>query len=153
VVMQKNGALYLYDRNSLANGPRQRILYGSPNLIGVVAYSSATQMVYAVNNHGSANGKYIRGVTGFSFDANCKLQLAWQTSLPVSGTTAPIVVNGVVYAAGGGANKVYALRATDGRLLWDSGTDISARVIAEPIVVDGRLYAVAWDGKLHAWGL
>jgi outer membrane protein assembly factor BamB len=152
-VMQKNGSLYLYDRDSLANGPRQRISYGSPNLIGVVAYSSATQMVYGVNNHGSASGKYIQGVTGFSFDANCELQLAWQTSLPVSGTTAPVVANGVVYAAGGGSNKVYALRATDGRLLWSSGSNISARVVAEPIVVDGRLYAVAWDGKLHAWGL
>jgi outer membrane protein assembly factor BamB len=58
-----------------------------------------------------------------------------------------------VYAAGGTSNKVYALRATDGRLLWDTGTALGARVVAEPLVVDGRLYAVAWDGKLHAWGL
>jgi outer membrane protein assembly factor BamB len=152
-VMQKNGSLYLYDRDSLASGPRQRVAYGAPPLIGNVAYSNATQMLYAVNNHDSTNGKYVQGVTGFSFDANCELQLAWQTSLPVSGATAPIVANGVVYAAGGTANKVYALRATDGRLLWDSATTLVARVVAEPLVFDGRLYAVAWDGKLHAWGL
>jgi outer membrane protein assembly factor BamB len=58
-----------------------------------------------------------------------------------------------VYVAGGSAHKVYALRATNGQALWDSGTSITAGVVAEPIVVDGRLYAVAYDGKLHAWGL
>ena len=58
-----------------------------------------------------------------------------------------------MYVSGGRADKVYALRATTGHVLWDSGSTVADRVVAEPIVMDGHVYAAAYDGNLYAWGL
>jgi hypothetical protein len=154
-VLQKNGSLYLYDRDSIASGPRQRIALSNPEEIGVVAYSSATQMVYAVN-HSASN--YKQGIVAFSFNSNCDLTLAWNTFIPVSGSNAPMVAGNVVYVAGDyvpnvSTHKVYALNAATGASLWNSGTVVAGDMFAQPIVVDGQLYAVAYDGKLYAWGL
>jgi outer membrane protein assembly factor BamB len=94
----------------------------------------------------------VRGVAAFSIGSDCMLHLAWQKALPVSGATAPTVANGVLYVPGGGANKLYALNATTGAQLWDSGATITDKIFAEAIVVDGRVYAVSWDHMLHAYG-
>jgi outer membrane protein assembly factor BamB len=149
-VIQKNGSLFLFDRDSIASGPRQRVAFGVPELIGVASYSTATQMLYVVNG---APSDYKQGVAAFRFDANCKLALAWNTFLPITGSAAPVIANGVVYVSGGLATKIYALNATTGAKLWDSGTAITDMTFPSPIIVDGHVYAVAYDGKLHAFGL
>jgi outer membrane protein assembly factor BamB len=154
-VLQKNGSLYLYDRDSIASGPRQRVVLSNPEEIGVVAYSNATQMLYAVNH--SASG-FKQGVVGFSLNSSCDLTASWSTFVPVSGSNAPMVAGNVVYVAGDyipnvSTHKVYALNAVTGAVLWDSGTVIGGDMFAQPIVVDGQLYTVAYDGKLYCFGL
>ncbi|MBV8951737.1 MAG: PQQ-binding-like beta-propeller repeat protein [Actinobacteria bacterium] len=151
VTEQKNGTLYLYDRDTIANGPRQSLLIGSPPLIGVPAYSPDTNMVYVTIIRDSADGKYKRGVAAFSLDANCNLQPAWNTP-SVSGLNLT-VANGVVYYTGGFGGSVRAIDATTGSPLWDSGTSVSGTFVAQPLVINGRLYATGYDQKLHAWGL
>jgi hypothetical protein len=43
--------------------------------------------------------------------------------------------------------------ATSGTQLWSSGSTIGAAIYGASIVVNGRVFVGAWDGKLHAFGL
>ena len=55
-----------------------------------------------------------------------------------------------MYASGG--NTLYALDALSGAVLWSSGSTVKNSIVAEPTVVNGRVYATAWDGKtLLVW--
>jgi outer membrane protein assembly factor BamB len=153
VALQKNGSLYLYDRDSIASGYRQRIDFSQPSLIGVATYSFGTHYVYVDNPKGSLDGTYKRGIAAFAFDGNCKLTLAWQTPATVSVGATPTVANGVVYYAGGFGGTVRALNAATGVELWNSGTSITGPVLAEPVVFKGHLYAAGYDNSLHSWGL
>jgi outer membrane protein assembly factor BamB len=153
VAEQKNGSLYLYDRDTISNGYRQRIQFGQPNLIGVAAYSSTTQMVYVVNGKGSTDGTYVPGLAAFTLDQDCKLALAWQAPATMSVGSTPTLANGVVYFTGGFRGTVHAVNARTGVELWNSGTDVSGPFLAAPVVFDGKLFAAGYDHKLHAWGL
>ncbi|MBV8949354.1 MAG: PQQ-binding-like beta-propeller repeat protein [Actinobacteria bacterium] len=151
VVEQKNGSLYLYDRDTLSNGPQQRLVVSSPELIGVAAYSPATQMVYVATESDSPDESLKAGITAFSLDDGCNLHVAWNTPTPAGLNL--MVANGVVYFTGGFGGVVYAVDAGTGAPLWNSGTTITGPVLAQPVMVKGRLYAVGYDHRLHAWGL
>jgi outer membrane protein assembly factor BamB len=155
-VIQKNGSLYLYDRDSIATGFRQRTpLFpsGTQWAIGQVAYSPVTQMIYVPNQ---ANGGFFTyGIVAFRLDAACNLALAWQTTAGVNHrvTSSPTVANGVVYYGSGSDRKIYAFNAQTGARLWASGTEVTGAIVAAPIAVGGQVYAGAYDNRLHAWGL
>jgi outer membrane protein assembly factor BamB len=154
VTMQKNGTVFLFDRDSIANGPRQSFVFAQPNLIGEAAWSPVTQTVYLLNSKGSPDGRtYVRGLAAFKLNSSCVLQSVWQTPVAVGVAVSPLVANGVVYFTGGFSGKVYAVDAANGTPLWNSGTSISGAINAAPIVVNGRLYAAGYDHRLHAWGL
>jgi outer membrane protein assembly factor BamB len=109
-------------------------------------------MVYVIIGRDSADAVYKRGLLAFQLDADCKLALAWQYNVATNVTT-PTIANGVVYFTGGFSGKIYAVNAATGAPLWDSGTSVSGRMPATPIVVEGKLYAVGYDHQLHAFGL
>ncbi|MBU1620230.1 MAG: outer membrane protein assembly factor BamB [Gammaproteobacteria bacterium] len=78
--------------------------------------------------------------------------------LSLRGTSEPVVANGGVIF-GSGAGKVSVLIADKGILAWDAAiavpkgaTDLSRMVDvdATPIVVDGTIYAIAFNGELVA---
>lgn len=166
VALQKNGSVYLYDRNNIANGYRQRLVVaiGSDaahtpipvnEFIGVAAYSPETQLVYVANTTGTPDNAFVHGMLALKLDANCNLALAWQTTAGISSfiTGAPSVSNGVVYYADGGANHLHAFNATTGQQLWTSGSEVTAPMFTQPVVVNGQLFEGAYDNHLHAWGL
>jgi outer membrane protein assembly factor BamB len=76
--------------------------------------------------------------------------VAWRfnTELPLGNS--PTVSNGVVYV-GGYDRKLHALRAADGAHLW-SFDGAQAGYSANPLVVDGRVFAANRDGRLYAIG-
>jgi outer membrane protein assembly factor BamB len=81
------------------------------------------------------------------------LQGVW--SQPVRGTS-PIVVNGIVFAAMGGA--VNAFDATNGTMVWSSAQHSAGGTIGNvhwesPIVVKGWLYCSDERGRLMAYSL
>lgn len=166
VVEQKNGTVYLYDRATIGFGPVQalKIAQGEDathtptpvdEFIGVPAWSAKTKLVYIANPSGTADGTYTWGMNAFRITASCRLALQWQTRAGtqsyVVGT--PTVAGDVVYYPSGAARKIYAFDATTGAPRWNSGSDIPAPVFTAPAVVNGRVYAGAYDNKLHAWGL
>lgn len=90
-----------------------------------------------------ANGiLYAASVDQYLYALNAKNgALIWKYQISGADYPTPVVVNGVVYVAGG--NNLYALRATDGKLLW---TYTGSRYVYLPTVVDGVAYFGASDG-------
>ncbi len=165
VVENKSGALLVYAQGQIAAGPVQRLQVGANAsrdglgiFIGLPAYSPADGLL-VVSNPGPDDPPFTHGVIAFRVGTDCAPSLAWQRALGPDGTTtvpSPTVTNGVVYAADGAGGRVFALDATDGRPLWDSGRTLGGAVFAPPVVVDGRLFVAAWDGgaggDLYAFG-
>ncbi len=107
------------------------------------------------------------------------LRLAWRTRLPnpprsLSGLMAPLAatvqINGkpqTVVIVSGGSNRVFALDAAGGRLLWQSDLAVTAPLPGPPMwlcpnsandtpVLDPghqRLFVIAADGRLFTLGL
>jgi outer membrane protein assembly factor BamB len=163
VVEQKNGSVYLYDRDSIAAGYKQNVRVidppdptpgaHEPGLLGVALYYPKTQMVYVITPRDKVDGTFKRGVVAFTINSDCRLVPAWQTPFITGIAATATIANNVLYATGGGAGKVYAFNATTGAPLWNSGTSTTGAFFAAPIVVAGKLYAVGYDRRLHAWGL
>jgi outer membrane protein assembly factor BamB len=164
-VENKSGVLLIYNRDTIAQGPVQRLQMADVNddeFIGNPAWSSATNTLFVANSSDSndavapapANpGPYRHGMVALTEGANCQFTLAWQTAEGPAQTvrSLPIVANGVVYHGDGIGNRVVAFDASTGAIVWASPA-FGGPVFAEPIVVNGRVFAGAWDQRLHAFG-
>jgi hypothetical protein len=156
----KGGALVIYNRDHIGAGPMQRIQIanssdlGDGSFVGVPSYSAATNMVYVSNSSWSDDNTYAPGMVALQVQPGCTLAKAWNDDLgfndqPVSPAT---VANGVVYEGDGNSSKLFAFNAQTGTQLWDSGDTIGGSLYAAPTVVDGRVFAVAWNKKVYAFG-
>ncbi len=77
-----------------------------------------------------------------------KLQLKW--SYPTGGTSSsPVVEQGVVYTGSGGGT-LYALKASNGALLWSYQTAASPGNVASPAIANGVVYYGSADGLVYA---
>jgi hypothetical protein len=160
VVKNKDGQLFLYDRDGIASGPIQRITmadftvdFGS--FLGSPAYSPVERMVFVTNSSDSPDGTYKHGVVALSVQSDCTLALAWQRAVGVNADVVPppSAANGVVYVADGSNPALYAFAARTGLRLWDSGQTIAGGFACAPIVVNGHVYVGSLDGIFHAFGL
>ena len=138
---RKDGNFFTVDRTHLRNGnfATKLNLGGS---LATPAWSPATHALYAAVPN---------GLTKLNGGAGCKVSVAWQTPIGASGNSVPAVAGAVVYAAGG--STLYAVDASSGAILWNSGSAVGNTIVAEPTVVNGRVYVTAWDGRLYAFGL
>jgi outer membrane protein assembly factor BamB len=156
-IENKSGVLFVYDRNGISNGPVQRLQIADVNdneFLGSPAWAAATNTMYVSNSSDSSSGPYRHGMVALREGADCRLALAWQTMAGPnpSVVSVPVVANGVVYYGDGSGNQVLAFDATTGRHVWSSPR-FDGPVYAEPIIVNGHVYAGAWDEQLHAFGL
>ena len=91
----------------------------------------------------------------------------------MSSPVSPAIVNGVVFAVSSGEYRtadagvsaaqraqrskpavLYALDASTGKELWNSGNTITSFVHAvAPSAGDGQVYLVTYDGTLYAFGI
>jgi outer membrane protein assembly factor BamB len=138
---RKDGNFFTIERTHLQNGR-----FGSKlNLGGSLATAAYLS---------SSNALFVNvpsGLTRLDTHPGCKATQGWQTAIGGSGDSVPSIAGGVVYANGG--NSLYALDASTGEILWNSGSTVGDSIVAEPTVVNGRVYVAAWDGKLYAFGL
>jgi hypothetical protein len=154
-VINKSGALFVYNRTSIGAGPLQRVqISRSGAFAGVVAFSPVTNMLYVSNPHDSNDGTYLHGLIALQVQANCSLKLAWQQTvgLDTFAVSSPTVANGVVYYGLGYHRQVFAFDAATGDVLWNSGSMIGGAVFGAPSVANGVLYVGSWDRKLRAFG-
>jgi outer membrane protein assembly factor BamB len=163
VAKNKDGVFEQWTRDGIDNGTVAQITMSpsttAGNFIGATAFSPITNDVYVGDPVSSPDGTYAAGVDALAATGpNCALQLKWKTPLPLgSGTdnipvSPPTVANGVVYFGSGLGNTLYALDATSGAQLWNSGSTITGPVFAAP-VIDGILLVGSWDHKLYAFGV
>ncbi len=84
------------------------------------------------------------------------LERTW-TSRPMVMPRAPIVVNGVVFALGGGhseANAVlFALDPASGKELWNSGSILTSSASAALSAGTGQVHVVTHDNTVWAFGI
>jgi outer membrane protein assembly factor BamB len=153
--MRKDGFLYVYDRDSIAAGPRQSIpMSGFPYaFIGLPAYAPTTNTLYVANPIARVPGFFVNGMVAFTVGTDCNLVLKWQTQAGtnVALVSSPTIANGVVYFGDGIGKHVRAFDAATGTALWDSGSDVAGNLFTAPVVIDGMLLAGGWDHHLHAW--
>ncbi len=155
-IENKSGVLFVYDRDYIADGPSQRLQIADiegNEFLASPAWSAATNTMYVANSSDSSSGPYLHGIVALQEGTDCQLALDWQTSVGPSESvlSVPIVANGVVYYGDGTGNQVFAFDALTGAQLWAS-PEFAGPIFAEPIVVNGHLYAGAWDQELHAFG-
>jgi outer membrane protein assembly factor BamB len=154
--MRKHGALYLYDRNGITNGPRQTVNVSGPpfRLAGVSAIWPEENLIFVANPTPPTSENYTHGMLAFKITEACRLDLAWQQTAGRndSSVSSPTVANGVVYYGDGMGEQLHAFDARTGHPLWSSKPgDIRGPVFVAPVVVNGMVLAGAWDGRLHAW--
>ncbi len=154
----KSGILVTYERGRLSTGPFQRLQVANVNdweFNGVPAWSEKTHMLYVSNSSNSNSAETRHGMVAFSVDAKGKLHLAWQRTVgPNPGlVSTPVVAGGVVYYGDGIGSQLLAFDATNGTLLWSSGSTIQGGIFGAPMVVNGRVFVGGWNGKLYAFGL
>lgn len=152
----KDGDLYTYSIDAISSGPTQSIAITPPKSDTLVAvYAPPTNEVYVTDPQSLA--PYTYGLLAFSVQPDCTLSLAWQSSVGISdqndNSEQVVVANGVAYFTSGVGNTVYALNASTGAQLWNSGTTIGSFAFGAPTVDGGRLYVTSWDDNVYAFGV
>ena len=151
-VVHKNGQVFLYDRDRIGRGPRQRIQVGSKEAfigLGTHAWWPAERMLYVANG---STGDYEQGLVALRIDSTCRLRLAWQQPVGKEPTwpSSPVVANGIVAFGDGSGERLHIFDALDGTALWDSG-DATGDLYGAPTIADGWVFAPSWDQQVHAW--
>jgi outer membrane protein assembly factor BamB len=152
----KSGVLVTYESGNVSAGPAQRLQIASNSdwqFNGMPAWSDTTHLLYISNSSDSTQTRH--GLVALSVGANCKLRLAWQTTVGpnFASVSPPTVAGGVVYYGDGRDSQLLAFDAITGAQLWSSQSTIRGGIYGAPMVVNGRVFVGGWDGKLHAFGL
>jgi outer membrane protein assembly factor BamB len=154
----KSGALFIYNRDAISAGPTQQITITQfdAGFIGEVAYDPVLNQIYVSNPRDDGVGTYFHGLIALAPQADCTLALVWQRQVGLNAADTvpapPVAANGVVYFATGDGAKVFAMDATSGQALWNSGSLISNPIFAAPTVVNGQLFVAAYDNNIYAFG-
>ncbi len=100
---------------------------------------------------GSATGIVAFKVTG---DTKPTLQQAWTAN--VASPSAPVVVNGVVFAKNDGSATapavLYAIDGATGKELWNSGKAITSSSKTNLWSISGQVYVATSDATVYAFG-
>jgi outer membrane protein assembly factor BamB len=150
----KDGALYVWNRNSLSAGPILRLPLGDgvAAFVGSPGWSEAKQMVYVAQSviRGADGQRLGNGVTAWHVDPGCGFRPIWQENLGDGNQATPLLLGNVLFATGGKPGGFFALNAANGTRLWSFPTE--GRTVAGMISVVGRLFGVDTNGLLYAFG-
>ena len=155
VALNKTGDVFLYDRSSISQGPRQRLKVadvrgeGVP-LVGLPAFDTAHRTLVLLTPADAPNGGPRRGLVAYRLSSACRLVSRWQHGFDVpSSGSQPIISGGVVYVGSGRTGWLRAFGLADGHQLWSVRLGLS--VYAAPSVIDGGVYAADWRGGIWAF--
>ncbi|MHB8642913.1 MAG: outer membrane protein assembly factor BamB family protein [Gaiellaceae bacterium] len=149
----KDGYLYIWKRDALADGPIAEFALGTSSgapFVGEPSWSARENVLYDASTNVTSGGSSLGdGVSAVAFTTTCNVRVRWQ-AVTGDGTQPPPLVLGDVVFAAGGSGGWSALDATTGDLLWHEAT--TAPTLAPPIAVDGRVIAGDYAGVLRAFG-
>jgi outer membrane protein assembly factor BamB len=148
----KNGTLYIWNRDRLSAGPLVSIPLGDgiAAFVGSPGWSETQQMIYSAQSViRDGNRKVGNGITAWHADPGCGFRPIWSRSLGDGSQATPLVVGNTVFAAGGRPGSFYALRAGTGDVLWSYPTE--GRTVAAMISVAGGVFGADTTGVLYAF--
>jgi outer membrane protein assembly factor BamB len=148
----KNGTLYIWERDRLSAGPLVSIPLGDglAAFVGSPGWSATQQMIYAAQSVIREDGQRLgNGVTAWHADPGCGFRPIWRRSLGDGNQATPLVVGNALFATGGRPGGFFALNARDGSLLWSYSTE--GRTVAGMISVAGAVFGVDTAGVLYAF--
>ena len=148
----KNGTLYVWNRERLSAGPIVSIPLGDgiAAFVGSPGWSETLQMIYSAQSViRDGNRKVGNGVTAWHADPGCGFRPIWSRSLGDGNQATPLVVGNTVFATGGRPGSFYGLRAGTGDVLWSYPTE--GRTVAAMISVAGGVFGADTAGVLYAF--
>jgi hypothetical protein len=164
--VNKAGVFALWDRTAISSGPIETIQMSASldagDFIGVPSWDG--HYVYVglptTNTDPLTGITYKPGAGAFSINpATCLLNKmpVWNAHFGSDGTKtqndtprSPITIaNGVLYVNDYDSAQAFALRASDGVMLWTQ--PLSAHSPVGPIVIHGHLYTSDLHGQINAW--
>ena len=149
----KNGYLYVWSRDAVADGPVAKFAFGtvSAPFLGEPAWSADSRTLFDASTNVVVRGESLGdGVAAIAFTTSCRLVLRWQ-AVTGDGTQPPPIVLGETVFAAGGSGGWSVLAAATGEVLWHRST--TSQTLAPPIAADGRIFAADASGTLHAFGI
>ncbi|MCC5998532.1 MAG: PQQ-binding-like beta-propeller repeat protein, partial [Thermofilum sp.] len=132
------------------------VVVGFLNALGIVALSSENGKVLwsfstdspVVSSPAYSTNFYFGSSNGVVYAVSKDGREVWHTRLGGSIETTPAVAFGRVYV-GAGDGSLYALNASNGKLLWKYTT--GGPIVASPIVsLNGIVYVGSTDGRIYA---
>ena len=132
------------------------VVVGFLNALGIVALSSENGKVLwsfstdspVVSSPAYSMNFYFGSSNGVVYALSKDGKELWHTNLRSSIDTTPAVAFGRVYV-GAGDSSLYALNASNGKLLWKYTT--GGPIVASPIVsLNGIVYVGSTDGRIYA---
>jgi hypothetical protein len=154
----KDGRVFLLDAASLGGADHKTALASSaatttsktwsPSALATWEDAAQTRWIL-LPTVGASNGIAAFKVAGTS------LQPAWTST--IASPSAPIVVNGVVFALNNGSATspavLYALDGTNGKEIWNSGKTIKSFVKSAGLwSISGQVYVATNDAMIYAFG-
>ncbi len=177
VAANKDGRLYVLDGKMLGGADHRTPLAKSPEYAAGVGESATGSLATWEDSNGTrwvlapANNSIVAFKVVDS-DGSVALQQDW-TSRELMSPLAPMILNNVVFVASSGEYKttdrqmpasqraqrsqravLYALDASTGRELWNSGTTMTSFARGTgPSGGDSQVYVSTYDGILYAFGV
>jgi outer membrane protein assembly factor BamB len=158
VAMNKDGEVFLYNRNAINAGPVQRLRVADPApsqtpLIGVPSFDPATRTLVLVSPSAPPHSQLRAGLQAFRLSSGCRLVLRWQSLFdgPYIGSPATIA-GGLVFIGSGEDGWLRVYRLSDGFGLW-SGNLFGQPIFAAPSVARATVFTGDWSGRVTAFGL
>jgi hypothetical protein len=140
-VERKDGGVYVWRLGALGKGVywHRRL---APKLNGQPAWSPLTRSLYVVGHTRAYR---------LELTASCSFRQDWAVALAGTSVKGPPLITGnTVWFAVPSVQELWALDATSGQLLWKGG--LAEAAFAPPAIVDGRVYAVGYQGLVAAFG-
>jgi hypothetical protein len=141
VVSASRDAIFLLDSQALS--PPLDQAAASATALATFDETDGTRFVVA------GGGRKLAAFKVVDKDGKPALEAAW-SSREIEAPQAPIVVNGVVFAASGAT--LYAVDALTGKDLWNSGKAIASPIRSGISAGGGQVFATAGDGTLYVFG-
>ena len=156
----KDGTVFLLDAASLGGADHKKPLATSaattssktwsPSALATFEDSSQTRWLLLPAVGMSS------GITAFKVSGT-SLQKAWTSSVSLMVPSAPVVVNGVVFAVNSGSAAspavLYALDGATGKEVWNSGKAIKSFVKSAGLwAMSGQVYVATNDAMIYAFG-
>lgn len=146
----KVGALFVWDRTHLADGPYARIELSDARsaFVGAPSYDPVRGTFFVSQAIVDADGPRY-GVVAFQAGPECSLHPIWKTAAGAGNQPAPLVVADVVFVPRGRLGGFAAMSAVNGHALWSFPTE--AQTISPMIEVAATVLGGDRSGNLFAF--